>query len=673
MIRRKSLTTFDVLKTVFYDYIKKIPLLKYSILPIMIIMIIARLMEIKVTEIIQKASQQMVKEIDFYSQTEESNHSPEYLHQHDSTRQSTYLQYLFISIFSSFLVEFQGFIFTSSVQSAYRTAIRNSILEYLKLGYHSFKNLGIGEISSNINRQSLAISEILDVFVLNLLPVLFIFVLSVIKVYFSLGFVPSMVIATAILLYTLVTIKMAIFRNEIRKRLNLSNNESKDKLIDILKNYDLVLSFNRESYEIDKYNEKLRDNERWSVYLWQTFYLLNFLQKFIFCIKTGIIIYLGIKYNMKYDQFVLFLSISRVLGVNLDKLGYMYSRFTTAILNAQMGHIIIENKKQLFPIDYFSTNITFKNVSILKNSSNSDDCCTNSDCKSSDSCNCDSKEQSSNIFSSSSENDQFFYESTQDKNYIFRNLNLEIKKGEKTVIIGKNGIGKSNFLKLLIKFNDYKGSIKIDNDELSTLKDEDVRRIVSYTLQDSLLMAGTVQENILYGVSDDKNEKYSELNFCENLFFSEQSDDQSQKSIFKNRKSEKQNEMIHLAQSLGYHESFLALPSGYSTFIGKNNSILSGGEKQKISIIRSLLKDSEIFIFDESTSNLDKKSEELFFNYITSDKMREKTVLCILHNLEMLEKFDRILYLTKNGIREVTRDEAMHLMANSEVIKNLSE
>lgn len=566
----KTLSTWNILYTVYDKYIMKIKLLKLSIGPIIVTMIIARLMEIKVTELIQKAS----KELGLFGNS------------------NIYLQYLIVAISSSFLVEIQGFIFTSSVQRSYRTAIKNSITDYLKLEYKDFKKRGIGAITANIDRQSSAISEILDVFVLNLMPVIFVLILAVLKIYSTLGALSSIIVSVALVSYTAITIKMAVWRNEIRKGLNLSVNESKDKLMDILINYDSIVAFNNQRYEIERYDEKLAQNEVFYVQLWRTFYLLNFLQKFVFCLKTGLIIYVGLKNQMTSDGFVLYLSISRVLGVNLDKLGYMYSRFTSAIINAKMGFLSIDEPKQLYPLRYFENSIRFKNVGINLNNK--------------------------------SDFDFFNYEN--EGQFIFNKLNCEIKKGEKIALVGFNGVGKSNFLKILLKFNQYTGSIRIDNDELFSLSNNSIREMISYVPQESFLISGTVKENMLYG----------------NPMISEE-------------------EMIELCRYLGFDESFRKLSAGYETFIGKNNSILSGGEKQKIAIVRSLLKPSEIYLFDEPTASLDRKSEDLFFSYL-NEYEKEKTAIVVIHNLDLLDRFDRILFLTKDGIHDVTQSEATSLI-----------
>lgn len=566
----RTLSTYEIIEIVYFEYVKKIPLLRMIIMPILIIMIIARYMEVKVTELVQAAS------IEFGFDT--GHH--------------IFLKYMIIAVLSSLLIELQGFIFCSAVQRAYRNAIRNAVSDYLILDYSNFKQKGLGEITSNIDRQSNAISEILDVFILNLLPVCFVLTLAVLKIYMIMGTLSSLIITVSLICYTIITIKMAVWRNEIRKRLNLSVNDSKDKLMDILTNYDSIVAFNNQNYELHKYDIELKRNENHYVKLWRTFYLLNFLQRLIFCIQTGMIIYIGLIYQITPDQFVLYLSISKVLSANLDKLGYMYSRFTSSIINAKMSFLDIRKKKQLYPLQYFNKKITFKNVGVSLKSSNNFDF--------------------------------FSYENKSE--FIFRNLNFQILKGEKIALVGFNGVGKSNFLKTLLKFNSYVGSIRIDEDELSTIDNDSLRQFISYIPQDSFLLSGTVKENLKYG----------------NALVTD-------------------SEMVEMCKSLGFDESFRKLTAGYETFIGKNNSVLSGGEKQKIAIVRSLLKKADIYLFDEPTANLDRKSEMLFFKMLLSNE-NTKTTIVIVHNLDLLEHFDRILFLSKNGIEDIDYKKAISLI-----------
>lgn len=575
----KTLSTLDVIKIVYFEYIKKIKLIRLCIVPLLFCMIIGRIMEVKVTELVQIASKE-------FTAFEQSN---------------IFIQYLSVVLISSLLIELQGFIFCSCVQRAARISVRNIVQDYFKMKYPEFKKKGLGEISLTVDRRSSSVAEILDVLILNFLPVSFVISLAIYKIYSVLGFASSFVITLSLISYTLVTIRMATWRNDIRKRLNLSNNLSRDKMMDMMTNYDSLIAFNNQNYECERFDEKLKANEKLHVKLWRTFYLLNFLQRFIFCLQNGMIIYIGLRNHMPTDEFVLYLSINQLLSSNLDKLGYMYSRFTSAIVNAKMSHIEIIPQKQLYPIRYFNKCIRLNNVTL----SHIDE----------------------------QINDSFGYENIRES--IFYNLNFAIHKGEKIALIGFNGVGKSTFLKMFLKFNEYSGSIRIDDDELNTIDTDSIRQMISYIPQDSNLISGTVKENLLYGNHE-----------------------------------ENESEMINLCKKLDYHESFMKLSAGYETFIGKNNTILSGGEKQKIAIVRAFLKDSEIYIFDEPSSNLDKKSEILFFDYLFEAK-KDKTALVIVHNMDLIKKFDKIAYLTKNEIKIVSQEEAIILINQKEKIKLL--
>lgn len=559
-----TISTLQIVRVIVSQYVKRIPMVKFTLVPILVLMLAARVLEIKTSEIVQTAS----LEFNGYAEA------------------GTFKKYLIVGMLSSLLIELQGFIFKSPVQRAYRTALKNSLREYFMIDWLAFKKKGIGEITASIERRSSAVSEILDVFIINLLPVCIVLLLAVLKIYSILGLLSSLVVVVSLVSYTTVTIKMAVWRNNIRKQLNMSINESSNKLIDILTNYDCILAFNNQNYELHKYDGRLADNERNYVKLWRTFYLLNFLQRLVFCMQTGLIIYLGSQNHITSDQFVLYLSISEILAANLDKLGYMYSRFTAAIINAQMSFLDIETPKQLYPIRYYDRCMTFSNVAL-------------------------------SFSGNDGYSDIFSYSIPE---YLFQNVNLTIRRGEKIALIGTNGTGKSNFFRMLLKFHKYAGSIRIDDDELSTIESSSLRDIISYIPQETFLVSGTIKENIKYG-----NAMATDA------------------------------EMVDLCQQLNYHSSFLRLPSGYETEI----TMLSGGERQKVAIARALLKNAEIFLFDEPTASLDKKSEESFFQMV---KAMDKTVVVILHNLDLLDHFSRILFLHKHGIDDISKSKAVELM-----------
>ncbi|KAF9762063.1 ABC transporter B family member 24, mitochondrial [Nosema granulosis] len=189
---------------------------------------------------------------------------------------------------------------------------------------------------------------------------------------------------------------------------------------------------------------------------------------------------------------------------------------------------------------------------------------------------------------------------------LLEDVNFEILKGEKVAIVGKNGCGKSTILNTLLRFVDYQGEVLIDGKESKSLSVVSQRSIISYIPQDPHVIEGTVLENIKYGNQNVPNEQ-----------------------------------IIKLCRSNKTHHVFKQFENGYSTNVGENGKFLSGGQKQQVSFMRAIVKDGDLYLVDEPTSNLDKTAESDMLNLLLN--MEKKTVVMILHNPKFLSDFDKIL------------------------------
>ncbi|KCZ74671.1 hypothetical protein H311_04361, partial [Anncaliia algerae PRA109] len=329
--------------------------------------------------------------------------------------------YFIVALCSCLLIELQGFIFTGSVQRAFRVASKDTFKHFIMLDYHKYHSLGSGEIQSFINRKSRAVSEIIDVLAINFFPTILVILLTNIKIFYALGSVPTVIINLTLLVYSVVTIKVSIWRNNMRIKLNEANDKSTNTLYDSLSNFDTVLAFNNELLESERFDDTLKEVEKHSNNLWRSFYFLNFLQRVTFSMQTASIILFGayglFMERMRPDTFIMYLTVTRILASNLDKLGYMYSRYASAITNARATHHITSKPfiKELPNYINFTDSIEFKSVGLSRGNQE-----------------------------------------------VFKNINLCIKKGEKVAIVGKNGAGKSSLLKILLKYNNYEGIVKID-------------------------------------------------------------------------------------------------------------------------------------------------------------------------------------------------------------------
>ncbi|KAM0681273.1 hypothetical protein GINT2_000472 [Glugoides intestinalis] len=199
----------------------------------------------------------------------------------------------------------------------------------------------------------------------------------------------------------------------------------------------------------------------------------------------------------------------------------------------------------------------------------------------------------------------------KEEHEIIDDANFKIDKGDKIAIIGKNGAGKSTLLKSLIKLNKYSGEISIDNIKYTDLTDASIKNIITFIPQTAVLFEDTVMANIKYG-----NHK-----------------------IF-------DEEVYRASKELGIHDSIMKLQNGYATYVGEQGKLLSGGERQKVLLLRAILRQTSVLLMDESTASLDKPSELKIIDTIV--KNTNLTVLAIIHNLSLLKFFNKV-FLVKDG------------------------
>ena len=229
------------------------------------------------------------------------------------------------------------------------------------------------------------------------------------------------------------------------------------------------------------------------------------------------------------------------------------------------------------------------------------------------------------------ENCNFKYRNSE--NTILSNLNMNIAGGKMTALVGYTGAGKSSIINLIPRFYDcHKGDIKIDNQSIYDLSIYDLRKNISIVTQDITLFDDTVKNNILY----------SNLN----------ASDEEIKSVAKN----------------SFADEFInKLPQKYDTVIGENGGRLSGGEKQRISIARAMLKKTPIILLDEATSSLDAETESKIQNAMEI-LTENKTTVVIAHRISTILNAHKIFVIDKgNIIADGTHKE---LIETSQVYKN---
>ncbi|SFK13265.1 ABCB family ABC transporter ATP-binding protein/permease [Methylophaga sulfidovorans] len=200
---------------------------------------------------------------------------------------------------------------------------------------------------------------------------------------------------------------------------------------------------------------------------------------------------------------------------------------------------------------------------------------------------------------------------------ILKNINFTAKAGQKLAIVGPSGSGKSTIIRLLYRFYDPQlGRIEIDNQDIKTVTQSSLRRHIGIVPQDTVLFNDTIYHNIAYGKPSANNEA-----------------------------------VIAAAKQANLHDFIQQLPDGYDTIVGERGLKLSGGEKQRIAIARTLLKNPKLLCFDEATSALDSHSEQRIGREIINIS-QNKTTLVIAHRLSTIIDADQILVMDKGEIIE---------------------
>jgi ATP-binding cassette subfamily B protein len=207
---------------------------------------------------------------------------------------------------------------------------------------------------------------------------------------------------------------------------------------------------------------------------------------------------------------------------------------------------------------------------------------------------------------------------------VLENIDFAIRPGETVAVVGKSGAGKSSLVRLLMRFYDpASGDIRLNGQSIRDLPLDDVRRAIAIVPQDTILFNDTIAYNIGFG-----------------------------------RRGEGLADIERAARFAHIHERIMEMPDGYDTIVGERGLKLSGGEKQRVSIARAVLKQPQLFIFDEATSSLDAKTEQTILDNLI-EVSRGMTTLIISHRLSMVAHADEILVLEAGRIIERGRHDEL--------------
>ena len=201
---------------------------------------------------------------------------------------------------------------------------------------------------------------------------------------------------------------------------------------------------------------------------------------------------------------------------------------------------------------------------------------------------------------------------------VLKDIDLDIRPGEMVGLVGKSGVGKSTLINLVLRLYDPNiGQIMINETDVRDISQKYMHENIGVVFQDSFLFAGTIYDNIAYAKPGASLE-----------------------------------DVIGAAKAANAHDFIMATADGYNTLIGEGGHSISGGERQRLSIARAIIKNPDILILDEATSSLDVETESLIQKSLNT-LVKGRTTIAIAHRLSTLRNADRLIVLDEGQVAEI--------------------
>ncbi|MBU2892978.1 ABC transporter ATP-binding protein/permease [Colwellia sp. D2M02] len=461
-------------------------------------------------------------------------------------------------------------------------------LHQLDLDFHL--NRQTGGLSRDIDRGTSGINFLMRFMVFNIVPTLLEIVMVVTILFVNYGIWFALITLGSILTYIAYSVYATELRTRYVREANKADSSSNTRAIDSLLNYETVKYFTNEEYEAQAYDQQLASWEQAKIKNRLSLFALNGGQALIIAIAMTSMLALA---AVKVSEGKMSLGDFVLINAFMMQL-FMPLNFLGFVYREIKGSLA--NIENLFSLLGQTAKISDRdNASeLLLNQSG-----TNHDAS-----------QATICF----DNVSFSYEV---KRPIINELSFMIKAGQKVAIVGQSGSGKSTLVKLLFRFYEVTGGeIRINEQNISDVSQHSLRKQIGIVPQDTVLFNDTLFNNVQYGCITATKE-------------------QVLKAI----------EMAHLADFVA------SLPDGLETKVGERGLKLSGGEKQRVAIARTILKNPQILVFDEATSSLDSHSEQAILKAI-NDVAKNRTSVVIAHRLSTIVDSDNILVMAKGAIVE---------------------